>query len=172
MWNLSNQSCVFKIDAHKGFVRGVSFTKEGDGFLSCGDDKSIKLWELDYVNKNWKDASDIEVAVIQKKKKKTKQNKKQNKTKNKKKVKVISRNAEEYTRERSQDIYKVSKNISPSMHPFEKAREYTRALNATKLERVFAKPFVGALSGHRDGVYCMAKHASQMTCVLSGAGDN
>lgn len=87
------------------------------------------------------------------------------------KVKVISRNAEDYTRSRSQDIFKVHRNVNPSVHPFEKAREYTRALNATKLERVFAKPFVGALSGHRDGVYSMAKHSSYMSCILSGSGD-
>ena len=35
------------------------------------------------------------------------------------------------------------------------AKEYTRALNATKLDRVFAKPFLYALDSHCDGVYCM-----------------
>jgi DDB1- and CUL4-associated factor 13 len=53
----------------------------------------------------------------------------------------------------------------------EKAREYTRALNAVKLERMFAKPFVGDLSGHSDGVYCMAKHPKKLTTVISGSGD-
>lgn len=33
-------------------------------------------------------------------------------------------------------------------HPFQEAREYTRALNATKLERLFAKPFLANLTGH------------------------
>lgn len=27
-------------------------------------------------------------------------------------------------------------------------------MNAVKLDRVFAKPFIGALSGHSDGVWC------------------
>jgi WD repeat and SOF domain-containing protein 1 len=53
----------------------------------------------------------------------------------------------------------------------EKAREYTRALNAVKLERLFAKPFVGALSGHSDGVYCIAKHPQKLTTIISGSGD-
>jgi WD repeat and SOF domain-containing protein 1 len=57
------------------------------------------------------------------------------------------------------------------VNPFEQAREYTRALNAAKLERMFAKPFVGALSGHADGVYCMAKHPTRLDIIISGSGD-
>jgi hypothetical protein len=44
-------------------------------------------------------------------------------------------------------------------------------LNATKLERVFAKPFIGALDGHRDGVNCMCKHPTSLSFLLSGACD-
>ena len=44
------------------------------------------------------------------------------------------------------------------MHPFEAEREYQRALNAVKLERTFAKPFVGSLDGHRDSLTHLAKH--------------
>lgn len=39
------------------------------------------------------------------------------------KIKVISRNEEEYTKERKLDILKTYKNINPVEHPFEKARE-------------------------------------------------
>jgi WD repeat and SOF domain-containing protein 1 len=46
-----------------------------------------------------------------------------------------------------------------------------RALNATKLERVFAKPFIGDLDGHKDGVSCFAKHPTQLSTMLSGAYD-
>ena len=52
-----------------------------------------------------------------------------------------------------------------------KVRECTRALNAVKLERAFAKPFVGALNGHNDGVYCMAKNPRKITSLISGSGD-
>ncbi|KAG0367763.1 WD40-repeat-containing domain protein [Gamsiella multidivaricata] len=87
------------------------------------------------------------------------------------KVKVLSRSVEESTRQRSNDIHKVQRNLDPSLHPFEKAREYTRALNAVKVERMFAKPFVGALSGHVDGVYAMAKHPKKLDWLVSGGGD-
>ena len=51
------------------------------------------------------------------------------------KVKAINRSATESLRERSQDLQKVHRNLDPSLHPFEKAVEYTRALNAVKLDR-------------------------------------
>eukprot|EP00126_Sphaerothecum_destruens_P001621 Sdes_comp15033_c0_seq1m3804 len=87
------------------------------------------------------------------------------------KVKVISRNEEQYTREKKSDIFRISRNYDSNLHPFEHAKEYTRALNATKLERVFAKPFVGALSGHKDGIFCLENHPKKLNCVLSGACD-
>lgn len=62
------------------------------------------------------------------------------------KVKVLSRNPDEYLRETKTSIHRIPRNIDPSLHPFEGPREYVRALNATKLERVFAKPFVGKSS--------------------------
>lgn len=57
------------------------------------------------------------------------------------------------------------------MHPYEAAREYTRALNATKLDRVFAKPFVGNLEGHKDGISSVCKHPKYLSVFLSGACD-
>ena len=50
-------------------------------------------------------------------------------------------------------------------------REHQRALNAVKLERVFAKPLVGALEGHRDGVSCVARHPTKLNRLWSGAQD-
>ena len=46
------------------------------------------------------------------------------------KVKAINRSEEGCTRERAQDVQKVHRNLDPALHPFEKAKEYTRALNA------------------------------------------
>lgn len=57
------------------------------------------------------------------------------------------------------------------MHPFEPVREYVRALNATKLERVFAKPFIGSLDGHRDGISCFTNHPHSLSQLCSGAYD-
>ncbi|XP_063306356.1 DDB1- and CUL4-associated factor 13 [Pelobates fuscus] len=87
------------------------------------------------------------------------------------KVKVLSRNPDDYVRETKRDLPRVPRNYDPSLHPFEVPREYTRALNATKLERVFAKPFVASLEGHRDGINCMAKHPQSLSTILSGACD-
>jgi WD repeat and SOF domain-containing protein 1 len=86
-------------------------------------------------------------------------------------IKVIYRKEQDYTRERPTDLQKVHRNIDPKLHPFERSREYVRALNAVKLNRVFAKPFVGALSGHMDGVYCLARHPTSLTLLGSGSAD-
>lgn len=87
------------------------------------------------------------------------------------KVKVISRSEDEFTRERRQDLQKVFKNLDPSLHPLERAHEYTRALNAVKLDKVFAKPFMGALNGHMDAVSAMAKNPQRLNCLFSGSMD-
>ena len=86
-------------------------------------------------------------------------------------IKVLSRNPLNYMRATKQDIHKISRNYSSTIHPYSASREYTRALNATKLDRVFAKPFISSLDGHRDGVYCLAKHPTQLSILFSGACD-
>lgn len=40
-----------------------------------------------------------------------------------------------------------------------------------KLDKVFAKPFIGSLDGHRDGISCMAKHPKHLSFLISGAFD-
>eukprot|EP00007_Cunea_sp_BSH-02190019_P005732 CAMPEP_0174237462 /NCGR_PEP_ID=MMETSP0417-20130205/8382_1 /TAXON_ID=242541 /ORGANISM="Mayorella sp, Strain BSH-02190019" /LENGTH=442 /DNA_ID=CAMNT_0015316219 /DNA_START=1 /DNA_END=1326 /DNA_ORIENTATION=+ len=87
------------------------------------------------------------------------------------KVKMISRSEVEHTRERKSDLIHKQRNLDPSLHPFERAREYTRALNATKLDKVFAKPFLASLDGHRDGVYCFATNPKSLDTLVSGACD-
>ena len=108
------------------------------------------------------------------------------------KVKTISRTEEDYCRKSTLDITKVFRNRDPALHPFERAREYTKALVATKLDKIFAKPFIGgilhlcvffifffikslyiiALEGHSDGVYslCTLRSASNLP-LMSGACD-
>jgi len=87
------------------------------------------------------------------------------------KVKVLCRNPDDYKRETKLDLHKVPRNYSPALHPFEGPREYQRALNATKLERVFAKPFLASLDGHRDGVCSMCKHKKKLNSLFSGSCD-
>lgn len=87
------------------------------------------------------------------------------------KVKVLSRNPDDYIRGSTSEINRVPRNLDPDLHPFEAAREYTRALNAAKLERVFAKPFVASLDGHTDGVNCVVRNPVHVTSIASGACD-
>jgi WD repeat and SOF domain-containing protein 1 len=86
------------------------------------------------------------------------------------KIKTINRSEEDYTRERSQDLQKVHRNYDPNLHQFQKAHEYNRALNAAKLDRVFAKPFIAALP-HSDGITCLARNPRVLNSLLAGSAD-
>ncbi|CAG9804602.1 unnamed protein product [Chironomus riparius] len=87
------------------------------------------------------------------------------------KVKVLSRNPDDYIRDTKTEFHKVTRNYSKEVHPFEEQREYVRALNATKIERMFAKPLIGDLSGHKDGISCIAKHPTQLSTLVTGSFD-
>ncbi|KAI5793079.1 WD40-repeat-containing domain protein [Geopyxis carbonaria] len=87
------------------------------------------------------------------------------------KIKALSRSADTYNPVGTTASVQP-RNLNPELHPFEKAREYTRALNATKMERMFAQPFIAQLgNGHIDGVYSFAKDPRTLTRVASGSGD-
>ena len=88
-----------------------------------------------------------------------------------KKVKALTRSTASQQAPGS-SVSRQPRNLDPALHPFERAREYTRALNATKLERMFAAPFVAQLGkGHVDGVYTMAKDPESLQRFASGSGD-
>ena len=84
---------------------------------------------------------------------------------------MLKRDPKDHLRETKHDIHKVARNYDPELHPFDVNREYVRASNAVKLERVFAKPFLGALDGHGDSVTCMASHPHRLSRVASAAAD-
>ncbi|KAF9611578.1 hypothetical protein IFM89_033582 [Coptis chinensis] len=86
-------------------------------------------------------------------------------------VKTISRSNDDFTRERSQDLLKVFRNYDPNLRTQEKAVEYVRALKAAKLEKIFARPFVGAMEGHIDGITCMAKNPNHLKGIFSASID-
>lgn len=87
------------------------------------------------------------------------------------KIKTLSRSLDSHAPSAKGAPAPQSRNLDPSLHPFAQAREYTRALNAVKMDRMFAKPFVGALDGHSDGVYVVEMDPSRGNMVASGAGD-
>lgn len=56
-------------------------------------------------------------------------------------------------------------------HPFSRAREFQRAHNATKLNKIFSKPFLGTLEGHSDGISVLARCPLALNKIISGAHD-
>lgn len=90
------------------------------------------------------------------------------------KVKVISRDIDyspSGNRESSKDIYRISRNLDVKLHPFERQLEYKRALNSSKLKRLFSKPFLKSLQGHLDSIYSLATFSSNTSLLASGSGD-
>src|SRR5699024_7756948 len=88
------------------------------------------------------------------------------------KIKTLHRNLEDHLPTSSSATAPVSRNLDPALHPFARSREYTRAVTAAKLDRMFAKPFVASLEGHCDGIYSMTKdEAGGLGRVASGSGD-
>ncbi|KZO94605.1 WD40 repeat-like protein [Calocera viscosa TUFC12733] len=87
------------------------------------------------------------------------------------KIKALERSASQSLPQRAGDPTPRSRNLDPSLHPFARAREYTRALTAAKMDRIYAKPFVAALEGHVDGVYTLARDPGRLGVVGSGSGD-
>ena len=62
----------------------------------------------------------------------------------------------------------MPRNLDPVLHPFAKEREYVKALNSAKLERVFAKPFVGCFGEEDDLIKCLELHPRALSMALSG----
>jgi len=87
------------------------------------------------------------------------------------KIKVLQRSQADYLGSTASDITRHFRNADPDLHPFERAREYQRALKAVKMEKIFAKPFVKSLEGHTDSVKCMAMARQPAAPLLSGSCD-
>ncbi|KIP10773.1 hypothetical protein PHLGIDRAFT_33686 [Phlebiopsis gigantea 11061_1 CR5-6] len=87
------------------------------------------------------------------------------------KISVLQHAPSAHLPTRPGDPTPTQRNLDPLMHPFAKARERTRALNAAKIERIFAKPFVAALEGHMEAVETMSRRPESLTAVASGSWD-
>lgn len=86
-------------------------------------------------------------------------------------IKALQHSPLEHLPARRGDPTPTSRNLDPAMHPFVRARERMRALNAAKLERMFAKPFVAALEGHVDAVEVMSRKPGSLSEVATASWD-
>jgi len=88
------------------------------------------------------------------------------------KVKALSRSSASTVRQNTGDVRIHHRNLDPSAHPMQRAREYTRAVTSAKLGRMFAKPFLADLEGgHRDAVTASAMSRSALVPFVSGGAD-
>ncbi|KAF4613062.1 hypothetical protein D9613_011063 [Agrocybe pediades] len=87
------------------------------------------------------------------------------------KISVLQHDPSMHLPMRPGDPTPMSRNLNPLMHPFARARERTRALNAAKMDRMFAKPFVASLEGHVDAVEVLCRKPDSLTTVASGSWD-
>jgi WD repeat and SOF domain-containing protein 1 len=88
------------------------------------------------------------------------------------KIKALSRSAASTTRECKGDLRHFHRNLDPSYHPHQRAREYTRAVTSAKIDRMFAKPFIASLEGgHRDGVTASCTSRNALVPFVSGSAD-
>jgi DDB1- and CUL4-associated factor 13 len=97
------------------------------------------------------------------------------------KIKTLQRDAGASTqRECSGDLRRTARNLNPTYHPMQRAREYTRAVTAAKMERMFAQPLIagnlrninnGGTFGHMDAVTCTALSRKALSPLVSGAAD-
>ena len=85
------------------------------------------------------------------------------------KINSITRTDKDYERDTKLDIHKVNRVYSANAHPLQQAREFQRAVVATKIEKIFAKPFMDALTGHSDCVCLLAKTYNNPEKVLSAS---
>ena len=92
--------------------------------------------------------------------------------KTKMKIKALSRSQASTTRECQGDHRKLHRNLDPTYHPHQRAREYARAVTSAKIDRMFAKPFIGDLNGgHRDGVTASCTSRNALVPFVSGSAD-
>ena len=87
------------------------------------------------------------------------------------KIKAICRDSNDYQRKTNTEIQKVYRNTNPKLHPFQKQREYVRAFNAIKLDKVFSKPFLFSLNQPTDCIKVMAKNHKSLGEFASGGFD-
>ncbi|GAW79271.1 ribosomal processing protein [Plasmodium gonderi] len=84
-------------------------------------------------------------------------------------VNILHRNPEEYKNNPGASTYKHTRSFDKNIHLFQREIEYKRALNATKIDKIFAKPLVKCLDGHDDSVRTLCVSNKNLTDLYSGS---
>lgn len=50
MWNVPYHKDIWRVKCHDGIIRGLGVRSDGEGFLTCSDDKKIKWWAFENLN--------------------------------------------------------------------------------------------------------------------------
>ena len=90
------------------------------------------------------------------------------------KVKVLHLDPSQYAVKRAGDRVPIVRNPLANLSgqaPNHRQREYVRALNAAKMDRMFAKPFLAALDGHVDSVEVICRSRTLLAPILTGGAD-
>lgn len=88
------------------------------------------------------------------------------------KVQTLQRSLGSVERECAGDLRRQARNLNPQYHPMQRAREYTRAVTAAKMDRMFALPLIGNLGyGHGDAVTATAVSRRSLLPLVSGSAD-
>jgi WD repeat and SOF domain-containing protein 1 len=90
------------------------------------------------------------------------------------KVKVLHLDPSQYAVKRAGDRVPLVRNPLANLAgqtPNHRQREYVRALNAAKMDRMFAKPFLANLDGHTDSVEVICRSRTLLAPILTGGAD-
>lgn len=87
------------------------------------------------------------------------------------KISVLQHAPSAHLPARPGDPTPTHRNLDPLLHPFSRARERIRALNAAKMERMFSKPFIASLEGHSDAVEVLERRPNSITDIASASWD-
>ncbi|TEB19329.1 hypothetical protein C9890_0235 [Perkinsus sp. BL_2016] len=87
------------------------------------------------------------------------------------KFETLHHDASQFAVARPGSMTPVFRSSAKHLHPLMIERERQRAVNAAKLERMFAKPLVASLSGHTDGISALSRCRTSLAPVITGAYD-
>lgn len=66
MWSTLKGECIFTLEGHDNWIRGLAIHSNGKFLYSCGDDRSIRIWSLENgkVAKKYSDAHSHFISSI------------------------------------------------------------------------------------------------------------